>query len=87
MDEAQALCDRVAIMDSARIIAEDAPQGLIESLPFSNTIEAFLPNGHFKRLIEELPGAERVTTLEDTLVVGCSRLEETLVALIGLAFL
>jgi ABC-2 type transport system ATP-binding protein len=32
MDEAQALCDRVAIVDQGRIIAEDSPQALITAL-------------------------------------------------------
>ena len=32
MDEAQALCDRVAIVDQGRIIAEDTPQALITAL-------------------------------------------------------
>jgi ABC-2 type transport system ATP-binding protein len=32
MDEAEALCDRVAIVDHGRVIAEDTPKGLIASL-------------------------------------------------------
>jgi ABC-2 type transport system ATP-binding protein len=32
MDEAQTLCDRVAIVDHGRVIAEDSPRGLIASL-------------------------------------------------------
>jgi len=32
MEEAERLCDRVAIMDEGRIIAVDTPQGLIDSL-------------------------------------------------------
>ncbi len=32
LDEAEVLCDRVAIMDSGRIIAQDTPRALIESL-------------------------------------------------------
>jgi ABC-2 type transport system ATP-binding protein len=32
MDEAQTLCDRVAIVDHGRVIAEDAPRALIASL-------------------------------------------------------
>jgi ABC-2 type transport system ATP-binding protein len=32
MDEAQVLCDRVAIVDHGRVIAEDTPKALIASL-------------------------------------------------------
>lgn len=32
MDEAELLCDRIAIMDSGKIIAEDSPKGLVKSL-------------------------------------------------------
>ena len=32
MDEAQTLCDRVAIVDHGRVIAEDTPKALIASL-------------------------------------------------------
>ena len=32
MDEAERLCDRVAIVDHGRVIAEDTPAGLIRSL-------------------------------------------------------
>jgi ABC-2 type transport system ATP-binding protein len=39
MDEAQLLCDRLAIMDHGRIIAQDTPAGLIAQLGASATIE------------------------------------------------
>ena len=32
MDEAETLCDRVAIVDHGHVIAEDTPRGLISSL-------------------------------------------------------
>ena len=32
MEEAEILCDRVAIMDRGKIIAEDTPQNLISGL-------------------------------------------------------
>jgi ABC-2 type transport system ATP-binding protein len=32
MDEAESLCDRVAVIDHGRIIAEGRPQDLIETL-------------------------------------------------------
>ncbi|MCG6931982.1 MAG: ABC transporter ATP-binding protein, partial [Desulfofustis sp.] len=43
MEEAQILCDTVAIMDRGRIIAEDSPAGLIDAHCRTNTIS--LPRG------------------------------------------
>jgi len=39
MEEAEALCDRVAIMDLGRIMALDTPRQLVRSLSFDNTVE------------------------------------------------
>ncbi len=40
MEEAETLCDRVAIMDSGQIITCDKPRNLIQSLPLGSTIQA-----------------------------------------------
>jgi len=40
MEEAEVLCDRIAIMDAGRIIACDTPEGLIRSLPQDATVSA-----------------------------------------------
>ena len=54
MEEAEYLCDRIAIMDSGKIIALDTPQGLIASLQTDRTIECSLggavPIGDLQRL-------------------------------------
>lgn len=39
MDEAQVLCDRIAIMDAARIVALDTTKNLLNSLGVDSTIE------------------------------------------------
>ncbi len=39
MDEANYLCDRVAIMDGGRILCEDAPEALKRSLPTGEHVE------------------------------------------------
>lgn len=39
MDEAERLCDRIAIVDHGRLIALGTPKELIESLPAANVIE------------------------------------------------
>ena len=40
MEEAEALCDRVAIMNEGRIAALDTPDGLVEGLDASHEIRA-----------------------------------------------
>ncbi len=40
MDEADRLCDRIAIVDHGKLVALDAPKGLKESVPGTNVIEA-----------------------------------------------
>jgi ABC-2 type transport system ATP-binding protein len=39
MEEAEALCDRVAIMDRGRIMAMDSPRALVRGLSFDSTVE------------------------------------------------
>jgi ABC-2 type transport system ATP-binding protein len=51
LDEAEVLCDRVAIMDGGRIIAQDTPRALIESL---------LARGFTKPLIQQQANLEDV---------------------------
>ncbi len=49
MDEAQMLCDRVAIVDRGRIIAAGTPRELIESLGAAHVIEFELERGPGRR--------------------------------------
>ncbi|HET6379853.1 MAG TPA: ABC transporter ATP-binding protein [candidate division Zixibacteria bacterium] len=51
MEEAEELCDRVAIMDRGRIVALDTPQGLIDAL---------LASGFRKARVERLANLEDV---------------------------
>jgi ABC-2 type transport system ATP-binding protein len=51
MEEAEELCDRVAIMDGGRIIALDTPQGLVDAL---------LARGFRKARVERLANLEDV---------------------------
>ncbi len=61
MEEAQQLCDRVAIMDQGRIVALDTPEGLIARLPYPFRIflEAWPP-----------PPKETLEVLGATAVMG-----------------
>jgi ABC-2 type transport system ATP-binding protein len=63
MDEADKLCDRIAIVDHGRLMALDSPLRLKASVPSANTVEvsfAETPPDWAARLAA-LPGVERVT--------------------------
>jgi len=65
MDEADRLCDRVAIVDKGRIVALDTPVALKGSVPGASRIEAQfhpdLPNGAAD--LESLPAVKSVRSL------------------------
>lgn len=44
MDEAQTLCDRVAIMDKGKVVALDSPDALISSLPAPYEVKTVIGN-------------------------------------------
>ena len=86
MDEAQTLCDRIAILDGGRIIAEDTPAGLIGLLNASATIEcALIPAPGVKPLdvaaLRLLPGVSEVQGTAERARIFSSRIEQTLLAL------
>jgi ABC-2 type transport system ATP-binding protein len=45
MDEAERLCDRVAIVDHGKVIAIDTPRGLIRALGAEQVVEVELAEG------------------------------------------
>jgi ABC-2 type transport system ATP-binding protein len=54
MDEAEQLCDRIAVVDGGRVVATDTPQGLISR--FGGPVRiSFTANGHDVRFLEDLP--------------------------------
>jgi ABC-2 type transport system ATP-binding protein len=60
MEEAERLCDRVALVDHGRIVALDSPAGLTTRARGGKTVR-FLPSASFDdRLLAELPGVTRV---------------------------
>jgi len=44
MEEAEVLCDRIAVMDGGRVIACDTPSGLIRSLDLEAVVSAMITN-------------------------------------------
>jgi ABC-2 type transport system ATP-binding protein len=63
MDEADKLCDRIAIVDHGKLVALDSPLRLKASVPGANTIEASFAGapGDWVERLGKLPGVERVT--------------------------
>jgi ABC-2 type transport system ATP-binding protein len=62
MEEAEVLCDRVAVMDHGRIIAIDSPLALIQSLQQAATIRARVEREIPISSLERLPGVTYATT-------------------------
>jgi ABC-2 type transport system ATP-binding protein len=86
MDEAQTLCDRIAIMDQGRIIARDTPAALIATLGASAAIQcAFVGARIAVDELRALPGATEARLRDDVAFIYTGRLEATLVALLRLA--
>ena len=56
MDEADRLCDRIAIVDHGKLVALDSPQALKASVPGTNVIEAQFSNapGDWQQQLEKL---------------------------------
>jgi ABC-2 type transport system ATP-binding protein len=55
MEEAERLCDRIAIVDAGRVIAIDSPDGLVRSLPDGQRLR-FRPSAEFPDdLLTDLP--------------------------------
>ncbi|RME44363.1 MAG: ABC transporter ATP-binding protein [Caldilineae bacterium] len=73
MEEAERLCDRVAVIDHGRIIALDTPARLIRQLGAGHRIAFRLENGFQPDVLQGLEGVQRIeTTGEEVIVYGQS---------------
>jgi ABC-2 type transport system ATP-binding protein len=69
MEEAERLCDRVAIMDRGRIIALDTPENLIRMLGVENRV-VFTVDGAFElERLSKLSDVTRVETIGERVIV------------------
>jgi ABC-2 type transport system ATP-binding protein len=69
MEEAERLCDRVAILDHGQIVALDTPQNLIDSLGAENRV-VFEVDGPFDEgSLRAVPGLVRVERIGERVVV------------------
>jgi len=86
MEEAERLCQRVAIIDEGRIIALDTPRKLIGDLG-GGIIHLGVANGMAEGLLEQiraLPEVRAVTRFDGKVKVEAARAQETLVSLLAL---
>jgi len=61
MDEAEQLCDRLVVMDKAKIVAEGSPQQLIETHTTREVIELRFPLGVQETVVDRLDGIGKWT--------------------------
>ena len=70
MDEAEQLCDRLVVMDKARIVADGSPRELIERYSTREVTELRFPPGVQETLDGKLEGlAERIERLPDRILL------------------
>jgi lipooligosaccharide transport system ATP-binding protein len=70
MDEAEQLCDRLVVMDKAKIVAEGSPRQLIERYSTREVTELRFPAGMQDMLNGQLDGlAERIEWLPDRILL------------------
>ncbi|MGB9753487.1 ABC transporter ATP-binding protein [Roseiflexus castenholzii] len=69
MEEAERLCDRVAIVDRGHIVALDTPEGLIRTLGAENRV-VFIVDGLFEpQRLSKLTGVTRIETIGERVIV------------------
>jgi ABC-2 type transport system ATP-binding protein len=88
MEEAERLCDRVAIMDHGRIIALDSPRGLIASLGAEHVVEFALADGLASAVpvdaLAALPGVRAVRPTADRVALTVREVHRAVPALLAL---
>jgi ABC-2 type transport system ATP-binding protein len=84
LDEAETLCDRVAIMDGGRIIALDSPQALIASLHGRSRV-VFEGDGLHDDALAELEGVQGVSSADGLHELTSIEPQRTLLGLVALA--
>lgn len=69
MEEAEHLCDRVAIIDHGKIVALDSPQNLIATLDAENRIIFSVKEKVDAAVFRNLPGVTRVEQSQDRVII------------------
>ncbi|MCS6990332.1 MAG: ABC transporter ATP-binding protein, partial [Chitinophagales bacterium] len=69
MEEAERLCDRVAILDHGRIVALDRPENLIRQLKADYRLVFCVDGPYQSQALTEVPGVSRVETNGERIIV------------------
>jgi ABC-2 type transport system ATP-binding protein len=85
MEEAQRLCDRIAIMDYGKIIALASPQQLIESNAKESAVQFKMKEYPGDQTIANLSGVSKVMQEGDSIVVYTNNIASVISGLLGLA--
>ena len=80
MEEAERLCDRVAILDHGKIIALDTPQGLINSNFKEKAIQFELEPTPSEEILSSFPGVTNVATNQSECVIYSKDITATMAA-------
>jgi ABC-2 type transport system ATP-binding protein len=87
MDEADKLCDRIAIVDHGKLVALDSPLKLKASIPGKNILEASFSNvpQNWMEILKSLPEAADVKADENVFRISSNNGPRTTVALMEAA--
>ncbi len=69
MEEAERLCDRVAIIDHGKIVALDSPHSLVAALGDESRVVFEIDKPFDQALLEDLPGVTRVEKISERILV------------------
>ena len=86
MDEADALCDRVAVVDHGRVIASGTPRELIATLGAEHVIEFSVgtePPASLLEAVTHLPGVRDVRSTNGTVSLVASEVQEAVPPLLA----
>src|SRR3989442_3497700 len=87
MDEADKLCDRIAIVDHGELKALDSPLKLKASIPGKNILEVSLPSAppEWRDRLQQLPYVQRVSGEGNIFRISSTKGPETTLALMEMA--
>jgi ABC-2 type transport system ATP-binding protein len=85
MEEAQRLCDRIAIMDYGQIIALDSPQRLIDSNIKESAIQFKMKDYPGDQALTSLPDVSKVVREGDDILIYTSNIPSAISGLLAMA--
>ncbi|OGY86874.1 MAG: hypothetical protein A2233_05490 [Candidatus Kerfeldbacteria bacterium RIFOXYA2_FULL_38_24] len=85
MEEAEVLCDRIAIMDAAKVVALDTPVGLLRRVEQRATITFRTKALVDLSTLEKIPGVLKISQAKERVELSTHKVEEALPALLAYA--